>query len=118
MKFTLEKNPSKIFLFTTLLLLFVIPCRKATNSAGTGARQSASESAQLVDQIRTLNKVRLMLLDLRPRFYFIIKIVDKYQSLTLTEVNFLKGTGSPFKPKVYYLYHNSGHCTHNPVNWQ
>ena len=54
MKFTLEKNPSKIFLFTTLLLLFVIPCRKATNSGGTGARQSASESAQLVDQIRTL----------------------------------------------------------------
>ena len=44
MKFTLEKNPSKIFLFTT------------RNSAGTGARQSASESAQLVDQIRTLYK--------------------------------------------------------------
>ena len=54
MKFTLEKNPSKIFLFTTRLLLLVIPCRKATNSAGTGARQSASESAQLVDQIITL----------------------------------------------------------------
>ena len=54
MKFTLEKNPSKIFLFTTRLLLLVIPSRKATNSAGTGARQSASESAQLVDQIRTL----------------------------------------------------------------
>ena len=54
MKFTLEKNPSKIFLFTTLLLLLVILCKKATNSAGTGARQSASESAQLVDQITTL----------------------------------------------------------------
>ena len=54
MKFTLEKNPSKIFLFTTRLLLLVIPYRKATSSAGTGARQSASESAQHVDQIRTL----------------------------------------------------------------
>ena len=54
MKFTLENNPSKIFLFTTRLLLLVIPCRKATNSAGTGARQSATDSAQLVDQIRTL----------------------------------------------------------------
>ena len=51
MKFTLEKNPSKIFLFTTRLLLLVIPCRKAINSAGTSARQSASESAQLVDQL-------------------------------------------------------------------
>ena len=34
----------------------------------------------------------------------------------------VKGTGSPYKLKVYYLYHNSGHnsghCTHNPVNWQ
>ena len=28
----------------------------------------------------------------------------------------IKGTGSPYKLKVYYLYHNSGHCTHNPVN--
>ena len=54
MKFTLEKNPRKIFFFTTRLLLLVIPCRKATNSAGTGARQSATDSAQLVDQIRTL----------------------------------------------------------------
>ena len=54
MQFTLDKNPSKIFLFTTLLLLLVIPCSKATNSAGTGARQSATDSAQLVDQIRTL----------------------------------------------------------------
>ena len=51
MKFTLEKNPSKIILFTTHLLLLVIPCRKATNSAGTGARQSATDSAQLVDQL-------------------------------------------------------------------
>ena len=49
MQFTLHKNPSKILLFTTLLL--VIPCRKATNSAGPGARQSATDSAQLVDQI-------------------------------------------------------------------
>ena len=54
MQFTLDKNPSKIFLFTTLLLLLVIPCRKATNSAGTGARQSATDSAQFVDQIRSL----------------------------------------------------------------
>ena len=54
LKFTLDKNPSKIFLFTTRLLLLVIPRRKATNSAGTGARQSATDSAQLVDQIRTL----------------------------------------------------------------
>ena len=54
MKFTLEKNPSKIFLFTTLLLLLVIPCRKVTNSAGTGARQSATDSAQFVDQITTI----------------------------------------------------------------
>ena len=45
-QFTLEKNPSKIFLFITRLLL--------TNSAGPGARQSATDSAQLVDQIRTL----------------------------------------------------------------
>ena len=27
-------------------------------------------------------------------------------------------SGSPYKLKVYYLYHNSGHCTHNPVNWK
>ena len=53
-QFTLDKNPSKIFLFTTGLVLLVIPCRKATNSAGTCARQSATNSAQLVDQIRTL----------------------------------------------------------------
>ena len=53
MQFTLDKNPSKIFLLTSLLFL-VIPCRKATNSAGSGARQSATDSAQLVDQIRTL----------------------------------------------------------------
>ena len=50
----LRKNPSNIFLFTTHLVLFVIPCRKAANSGGTGARQSATDSAQLVDQIRTL----------------------------------------------------------------
>ena len=54
MKFNLDKNPSKIFLFTTSLLLLVFPRRKATNSAGTGARQSATDSAQLVDEIRTL----------------------------------------------------------------
>ena len=54
MPFTLDKNPSKIFLFTTGLLLLVIPCRKATNSAGTGTKQSGTDSAQLVDQIRTL----------------------------------------------------------------
>ena len=54
MQFTLDKNPSKIFMFTTRLLLLVIPCRKATNSAGTGARHYATDSARLVDQIRTL----------------------------------------------------------------
>ena len=54
MQFTLDNNPGKIFLSTTRLLLLVIPCRKATNSAGTGARQSATDSTQLVDQIRTL----------------------------------------------------------------
>ena len=47
MQFTLDKNPSMIFLFTTLLL--VVPCRKATNSAG-----PTVSSAQHVDQIRTL----------------------------------------------------------------
>ena len=47
MQFTLDKNPSKIFLFNTCLLL-IIPCRKATNSAGPGARQSATDSAQHV----------------------------------------------------------------------
>ena len=36
------------------LLLLVIPCRKPTNSTGTGARQSATDSAQLVNQIITL----------------------------------------------------------------
>ena len=45
MQFTLDKNPSNIFLFTTRLLLLVIPCRKVPNSAGPGAKQSATESA-------------------------------------------------------------------------
>ena len=54
MQFTLEKNPSTIFMFTTRLLLLVILSRKATNSAGPGARQSATDPAQLVDEIRTL----------------------------------------------------------------
>ena len=54
MQFTVDKNPSKIFLFTTHLLLLVISCRKATNSAGTGAKQSATDSAQLVDHTRIL----------------------------------------------------------------
>ena len=48
MQFTLDKIPSKIFLFTTHLLLLVIPHRKATNSAGPGARQSATDSAHHV----------------------------------------------------------------------
>ena len=51
MQFTLDKNPSNIFLFTTRLLLLVVPCRKVPNSAGPGAKQSATESAQHVDQI-------------------------------------------------------------------
>ena len=50
MQFTLEKNPSTIFLFTTRLLLLVILSRKAINSVGPGARQSATDSAQLVDE--------------------------------------------------------------------
>ena len=54
MQFTLEKNPSKILLFTTCLLLLVLPCRKTTGSAGPGARQSATYSSQLVDQIRSI----------------------------------------------------------------
>ena len=62
MQFTLDKNPCKIFLFTAGLLLLVIPRRKATNSAGTGARQSATDSAQLVDQIRTLYESKPLLL--------------------------------------------------------
>ena len=53
LQFTIDKNQSKIFLFTTSLLLLVIPCRKATNSAGPGVRQSATDSTQHVDQIRT-----------------------------------------------------------------
>ena len=53
-RFTLEKNPSTIFLFTTRLLFLVILSRKATNSAGPGARQSVTDSAQLVDEIRTV----------------------------------------------------------------
>ena len=52
-QFTFDRIPSKIVLFSTRLLL-VIPCRKATNSAGPGARQSTTDSAQHVDQIRTL----------------------------------------------------------------
>ena len=44
---------SMILLFTTRLLLLV-QSRKATNSAGPGARQSATGSAQLIDEIRTL----------------------------------------------------------------
>ena len=43
MQFTIDKNPSKIFMFTTRLLLLVIPCRKDKNSAGPGARQSATD---------------------------------------------------------------------------
>ena len=54
MQFTLEKKRSTIFLFTTRLLILVILSRKATNLAGPGARQSATDSAQLVDEIRTL----------------------------------------------------------------
>ena len=56
MQFTLDKNPSKIFLFTTRLLLLVIPC----NSASPGASQSATVSAQHVDQIRTLYESKLL----------------------------------------------------------
>ena len=54
--FTLDKNASKIIMFTTRLLLLVIPCTKATNSASPGARQSATVFAQHVDQIRSLNE--------------------------------------------------------------
>ena len=54
MQFTLEKNRSTIFFFTTCLLILVIPSSKATNSARPSARQSATDSAQLVDEIKTL----------------------------------------------------------------
>ena len=41
-------------LFTTcLLLLVIVPCRKATNSADPDARHSTTDSVQLVDRIRT-----------------------------------------------------------------
>ena len=46
MQFIVDKIPSKIFLFTARLPLLVIPCRKATNSAVPGARQSTTDSAQ------------------------------------------------------------------------
>ena len=36
------------FFCSPVLLLLVIPCRKATNSAGPGARQSSTDSAQHV----------------------------------------------------------------------
>ena len=53
LQFTLDKIPSKIVLFTNGLLLLVILCRKATNSAGPGARQSTTDSGlhQHVHQI-------------------------------------------------------------------
>ena len=54
MQFTLDKSSSNIFFLTTHLLLLVIPCRKATDSAGAGARQSVTDSVQLVDLITTL----------------------------------------------------------------
>ena len=44
MQFILDKYPSRMFLFTTRLLLLVIPFRKTTNSAGPGAGQSATDS--------------------------------------------------------------------------
>ena len=53
-QFILDKIQSNIFLFTTCLLLLVIPYRKATNSAGPGARQSTTVTVHHVDQIRTL----------------------------------------------------------------
>ena len=54
MQFSLRKF--KIFLFNTTLLLLVIPCSKAINSARPGARQSTTDSVVHVDQIRTLYK--------------------------------------------------------------
>ena len=54
MQFVLDKIQSNIFLFTTCLLPLVIPYRKATNSAGPGARQSTTDSVHHIDQIRTL----------------------------------------------------------------
>ena len=44
-QFTLDKIPSKIFMFTTHF--FVTPCIKATNSGGPDARQSTTDSAHL-----------------------------------------------------------------------
>ena len=47
-QFTLDKIPRKIILFTTHILVLAIPFRKATNSAGPGARKSSTDSAQFV----------------------------------------------------------------------
>ena len=59
-----------------------------------------------------------------PLKYEYLNVLDKNADSrdTIVEVvsrlyHEFKGTGSPYKLKVYYLYHNSGHCTHNPVNW-
>ena len=71
MQFTLDKNPSKIFMFTTHLLLLVIPSRKATNSAGTGARQSATDSAQLVDLYMSPNHLLLKPCMLAPSLAYV-----------------------------------------------
>ena len=43
-----------MFLFTTHLIILVIPFRNATKSAGPGAKQSTADSSNHVDQIRTL----------------------------------------------------------------
>ena len=51
MQFILENNPSTIFLFNTRLLLQV---GKLQIQLVHGARQSSTDSAQLVDQFRTL----------------------------------------------------------------
>ena len=49
MQFTIDKNQVRFCCSPP-------PCRKATNSAGPGARQGATDSAQLVYQIRTLDE--------------------------------------------------------------
>ena len=49
MQFSLDKIPSKIFLFTTSLLLLVIAFRKATTSAGPGASLLLSPNHWLLE---------------------------------------------------------------------
>ena len=84
MQYTLDKYLRKIFLFTTRLLLLVIPCRKATNSAGPGARQSATDSAQLVDQITSLYVSEYRKRDLMAQKLFFELLIPRYLSFKIS----------------------------------